>query len=524
MFSIATLKQLSHLSGGNSLGHRTFDAREARLPENHPLLNPDLRLKEDLETYLLRFGILDIGAVNPQQLHMFLAAKNIVPLLEHINLRGRVNQQADQGLQANFISEGIDASKLDRAELREASLPTHQVDIDYISSLQDIYDMLPEYWGLWWSNPDLFVDRLLKGQIPRLVPLAPQASTQEQAEQMREIGMSRATVNPQYDPNTKEAYTLLDVSESTASGDQRGIVMRGMALAFTNEARQLEFSLRFRAFTTELAELIFGADRKAFLAIVEKIISQPASGQTDIQHALQQCAEDIAQSKSVFPPEILIITDGASRLTENPLNGARLHTFIVEPRRTSFDPRNIDEYSRSTIALMNWSSSSTRFEAKFLPHVLRPSPSDLESFRTQLDSLEEDLKTIYSQGMFKVIQQRVLNIKYLLEQYELHGGDVSDRQFVELSTSVKGSQSILDKIDCNTLVAANCAQLNSVDLENIRQLEKIRLQNASPTSKSIGESAGVSMASLAAGEHISLADLFRMMIRAIQRRFDVWQS
>ena len=145
-----------------------------------------------------------------------------------------------------------------------------------------------------------------------------------------------------------------------------GRLLAGLRLAFLLKGHQQRSQLNFRPFTDQAADLSSGSSPDDFHRIVRRVIDIPNGGQTRIQKALEQAVQDIRKAGPCLRADVMLISDGISRLTENPFHGEHLHTFLVA------DLMSEDESTGIIATLREWSTTFRRVWKSRFKEILTP--------------------------------------------------------------------------------------------------------------------------------------------------------
>ncbi len=361
----------------------------------------------NLVRFLADFDLSLEGLV-PRQLAMLLAARNAAFLVEDLEVpMGEAAQAAgDATLVARTQRPQLEPMAQPRASLAR-DLPADTMDVGCARSIEDVPRIFPLQW-LWEEvEPACFYTKLAQQEL--LLP------RWRQVELMPEVAPSEAAP-PQPVPqraasqfSRQHAYLLLDTSSTMQDHDRRGTVARGLALAFLRKGYRDGAHLNLRPFASEVGELLSGYRREDFAAIVRRVITVPNAGQTRIQRALEQAVTDLQTAGSCRQAEIMLITDGISRLGRNPLAGQVLHTFILGDLFEEDDPDGTLQ------TLRRWSRTFRRIWTRRFAELLTPTWDDCRAAWAVLERLVHEYRTQKDRGpaLARVRQ----NVCFLLNQF-----------------------------------------------------------------------------------------------------------
>lgn len=357
-----------------------------------------------LISYLADFG-LTLGDLDPHQLAMFVAARNLAKEIEGLELPVASNETSvgDDSLAEHDTADELTAYQRD---LADSELPADEMDVAPIRAVEDMARIFPTQWLLEEIWPEAFYAKLAEREL--LMPLWRQPTRGPQDDS--DDSPDRELVEQQAKPDTvrQHAYVLLDTSRSMNDRDRRGIVARGLAIAFLHKGQESRSRLYLRPFTAAAGDLSSGRGVNDFHAIVRRIISLPHAGQTRIQAALEQAVRDIRSGGAFQRADILLITDGMSRLTQNPLADESLHTFLVGDlleARESAGPVN---------TLKAWSRTFRRIWKGAFSEILVPTLEDCLTATESLQTLARDLPQDDSPCSAATFDRMLANIRSLL--------------------------------------------------------------------------------------------------------------
>ena len=336
---------------------------------------------EDIVAYLGEFG-LALAELTPAQTAMFLAARNVAGYVDDLVVPiATRNDATGEPLLVERETDRMLALTAPDAEPQGGRLPENDMDVTLLHNIEDLPRIFPSQWLIEDVQPDLFYLRAIEGEL--LVPewqrptQRPRDADEEMPERELTEAFARANATKQH------AYLLLDTSRTMNDHDRRGTIARGLALAFLRKGQQQRARLHLRPFTAEVGDLSSGVGQESLAAIARRVVGLKNAGQTRIQTALEQAVADIRQEGPVRAADIMLISDGISKLRAKPHERERLHTFIVGDM---FE----DESTGGTVAtLKSWSTTFTRLWKNRFAELLTPTSADLHAAGAVLESLVE---------------------------------------------------------------------------------------------------------------------------------------
>lgn len=429
------------------------------------------RVALGLDGYLAQFGILDIGELNRDQLLAFVAARNLESCVDILGMPTGKNRQTDRDA---YLKEHLNNRPTSFPFAFEAFRTVNSVgeyEVRSIRNLDELRLLLPHELLLSELAPDEFLRRLADEDllVRTRAPRPPQQIDHNEDATVTDNAAAEA------DALSPVARVVLDGSESMSNPkDRRGIVAKGFALAFELRAFRANCNVSFRAFNTGVSELIEGSSEADFRAIVRAILGLHFEGQTDIQNALFETAHDNRTPHSAS--HILLLTDGMSRLRENPLENATLHTFVFASEDPS-DDRAINMQRRDSLnTLREWSDSFGKVLAPSLAKALVPLSSDVLMLQRYLESLEDDLKNIQTAQGFARIRSRIKNIEYLHNELISEHGTPNSGPLADFHDALRNGIKLIHEFDQSRIGESNSIRTDS-DKKRLREIETMNLSS-----------------------------------------------
>lgn len=364
----------------------------------------------DLLAYLREFD-MDLSDLEPEQLGMFVAARNAARYVEDLELP--IASRPHPGSETTLVEVETEKS-IERTayymDLLESRLPADEMDVRQIEGAEDLPRIFPTQWLLEELDPDLFYLKLAQREL--LMPQwqratqGPQDSYDEvrQRELIQERAVARSA--------KLHAYVLLDTSRTMNDHDRRGTIARGLALAFLRKGHEQRARLNLRPFTAQVGELSTGVGKDDFRAIAERIVRLPNSGQTRIQTALEQAVQDIRTAGPCLGAGIMLITDGISRLSQSPLTHEKLHTFLLG------DLFEKEGAAGTVSTLKQWSATFRRIWTNRFAEILAPTLDDCRAAADALQAILDEANEHGAPGIGRKLRRASENVKFLLRQFK----------------------------------------------------------------------------------------------------------
>lgn len=366
----------------------------------------------DLVRYLGLFD-LDLGQVDPEQVSMFIAARAVTEYVEDLAIPIATRPKPDEETTVREIETELPIALTGyMSDPAGTELPSNDMDVTTIQSAEQLARIFPTQWLLEDVCPDAFYAKVAQREL--LMPEW-QRPTQK-PEDSDDDSPDHDRIEDQALPDTpkQHAYLLLDTSRTMCDHDRRGPVARGLALAFLLKGYQQRSQLSFRSFTDRVTDLSSGTSREEFCEIVRRVIKIPNGGQTRIQQALEQAVRDVRNAGPCLRADVMLISDGISRLTENPFHSEHLHTFLVA------DLMAEDESTGIIRTLRDWSHTFRRVWKSRFREILAPTIADLQAANAQLRALARHANLSDEEAIR--IHQMLENAKYLTGELKKAAG------------------------------------------------------------------------------------------------------
>ncbi len=363
----------------------------------------------DLIRYLAEFD-LSLVDLTAEQVAMFLAARNVAGYVKGLEapVGSRRRERAEAVLHAQEADRTVDLATYDTAAL-DMQLPTDGMEVSQIRGVEDLSRIFPIQWLLEELRPDLFYAKLAQRELfmPQWQRLAPgPPDLEEETEDRRRTDEEAAA-----EWTKQHAYVLLDVSSTMRDRDRRGTVARGLALEFLRHGHEQGAWLNLRPFAVEVGTLSSGEGDDEFRAMARRIVDLANLGQTRIQTALEQAVADIRGAGPCRGADIMLITDGISRLLTNPLGDEKLHTFIVG----DLFEEQAESGTISTLKL--WSESFHRIWTNRFAEILAPTWQDCQAAGRFLQKVLEECRADPSRFDPPELDRLLKNVRYLVREF-----------------------------------------------------------------------------------------------------------
>lgn len=395
---------------------------------------------ENVVRFLAEFD-LSLADLTPPQLAMFLAGRNAASLVEELEVpMGEAAQPAGDATLVERTSPPQLQPTVHPCAAPALDLPTDTMDVGYARSIEDMPRIFPHQW-LWEDvEPAWFYNKLVQQEL--LLPRWRQVESLPEAAPRGTAGHRPISQGARTQFTRPHAYLLLDTSSTMQDRDRRGTVARGLALAFLRRGYRDGAYLNFRPFAAEVGERLSGHGRADFAAIVRRVLTVPNAGQTRIQAALERAVNDLQHADACRGAQLVLITDGISRLGRNPLRGETLHTFILGDL---FEEAG-QEGTLQT--LRRWSRTFRRIWTSRFAELLAPTWDDCRAASAVLESLWAAHRN--GSGEHVALGRVARNVRFLLEQFRRGGNAGSAAPAAEwngMEDRLKSIEILLDAVE-----------------------------------------------------------------------------
>lgn len=361
----------------------------------------------------------------------------------------------------DFLSEALNAvediSREEKIEApdREETIMVNRIEkispmsdnmfIDFYKTVYDLKRVLPRELAM---EDDVFYIHLLKKTL--LV----QRFTETQSEKFKPISTTKDPSGRQANRFDQKFYLLLDRSKSM-DFKMRSFFSKCLVAEFLRRKLGSNAKIFYRAFDSTTSELVKLEKKEDFPQLIEQVLLTTTGGtSTNLQQAVFRAADDIRYDKDLLSSEILVVTDGISKIDKfdmkNKLGDIKLNILkigddLAEPnffdmkKTLDFSKIDFDPSSVNIKEIKKKMSESDKGEMALTAQERR-------AYRFLLD---------YSEKMFqdlKNVSHRFIEIKDL-EPFELF--KISDDMLDSIETAVD--------------------ELGRIDLQGKTQVEKARI-------------------------------------------------
>lgn len=360
---------------------------------------------QDIVQYLANFH-LTLADVEPHQLAMFVAARNAAKYVEDLDIP--VGRQSQTDRSDAVLEREIDRRRPQSAyqdDSQQTDVPDNEMDLGLIRDAEELPHVFPSQWLLEDVCPTAFYSKLADHEL--FVPRwgRPDANPGDGDDDARQWEFLDKLATAQ--STRQHAYVLLDTSRSMNDRDCRGTVARGLTLAFLLHGLHRNARLHLRPFTAKVHDASSGSAEADFCEIARRVMNLSNIGQTRIQPALEQATGDIRSPGPFLRADILLITDGVSPLSRNPLVAEKLHTLVLG------NAEEQDERSGTIATLKSWSRTFRRIWRPQFSELLLPSAADMQAASAALEHAMEQAKQDSASVTSRELRRMMQNVQAL---------------------------------------------------------------------------------------------------------------
>jgi uncharacterized protein with von Willebrand factor type A (vWA) domain len=303
---------------------------------------------------------------------MLLAARNVEPLISQLH--------------STPLAEGSDLSaeipvarQVDRrGELAARTqttngvspIPTDDYSVAPVRSLDRLPSLLSSSFTSLAVSDQLFVAKLASGQLLGREWIGDDALSAEESATV-DLGnvKGRAGKNS---VRTQRAVVLVDISHSMNNWDQRGAVARGLAVAFLRRAARPGARMHVAPFQTSMGTVTTADQSVQLPNVLYTLLGYVNASFTNIQRSLDDASRTILEGAHFQDDDLLLISDGLSKLKEKPSALGRLHTFLVGNilERTEEGMQREIDLEGQLRTLKRWSTSFQTLDGELLASEL----------------------------------------------------------------------------------------------------------------------------------------------------------
>lgn len=402
---------------------------------------PEVSTLMTVELYMRDFGFFPGKEyISPEYVEQFYIALKLDRYIKDLKIS--IATEPDNESPKQLIEKEVqkERSKTTYTEgEREALNPTNTMDIDTISDLNQLPEIMPNEWLLEEVDSNLFLQKATEYALLRPiwteVTRTPTVSTETVLEKELVEVQAPKTEKKQH------AFVLRDISGSTFGTDNRYVMIRGLALAFLRRGYLQGSEMGLRDFDGYVYPLQKGKTQQELRVLAEYLMTSASGANTDIEAAIRQAVEDIKQGGVFHRADILLLTDGEASLGQNPLCDIKLHTIMVGEEGANPE-------------LQRWSETFQFLSPESMPSLLQPKKSEIVETGKSTSKLIEKIDSVHTQQDAKTLSQEIESLQQIIGTMRRH--DQNDNQ--NLSEQEQQLQELLHQLDSSNrakLIEAN---------------------------------------------------------------------
>ncbi len=440
----------------------------------------------DFFEYWDALGFFDnVQAILPPQFFIIFEIARVIFTQEFISdaLSAIEDISREEKVEAPNRDETILINRVERI-----SPLSDNMEIDFYHTIYDLKKTLPRELAL---DDDMFNMKLLTRSL--LV----QRFYETEADKFKPISTLRDESGKDANKFEQKFYLLLDSSRSMDM-KMRLFFAKCLVAEFLRRKFNSKAKIFFRQFDSKLGDLIKLEKKEDFPFLVEEILYTTTGGtSTNLQEAIYQAIEDIKYDKDMINAEILVVTDGISkiekfklkeRLGEIRLNVLKIGKDLVEANfydmmqivnlnRLDFDPSrlNINDIKRKMEKTNNDESvlSSTEKRAfRFLLDYSERVFQDLKDISNQFIEIPDLEPT----RLFQLTDEGLDFIETTADEYDRI--DFEGKEITELTRLYKKAYFLSEYIELLMEYGENVShQTLNVAYEKLRKIRQRMLND-----------------------------------------------
>lgn len=381
------------------------------------------RFSDSLKDFIASFGV-SLQEISPHHLGYFLAARSLAPLVKGLSIPA-AESRGDGALPAqDSRGERVSAPQGGGATEQAERFPTPSFTIGPAKAC-DLRHILPHQF-CYPTEQLLYL--LANGKLTRRVMLREADEPSSQDAETPKLLDSPEQGNRHHE--TQRAYILLDVSQSMngevppggRQPDRRGMVARGLALAFLEDAKARYAQLHLRPFSSTVGVRESALSSPELQLFVRKVLDLHNDGSTALQKTLEAAEADLAAMDPVKRVDIMLISDGASFLSGKPFQDRFLHTFLIGDSCAPEKRGGSGAYEK----LQQWSETFAHISNCEFGEILAPTRHDLMVFTELARESAERLPFACDRAELRLLQHQ-LELAQMIAQLSLEFGSEEER-------------------------------------------------------------------------------------------------
>jgi len=406
-------------------GPSIIPSRSSMLGSVRPALTRGEELSRlELSAFIRSFGV-PLSSLTGDQVLCFLAARSLLREVEDLSVpvasergKGRVDVQISAQDDAERPADSSSGDETQRHPSRAFSIGR--------AGVKDLAKILPQHRCY---SPRQLLYLLANGKLTKKVHLRdePKVGQEERREHRAKDLSERGSPTTEAAPR---AYVLLDVSQSMNGAidkndrypDQRGVVGRGLALAFLLMAQDRGSQLHFRPFSSQVGERMSAREPREIASICREMFSLKNGGTTALQKALEVSVQDLAAIDRGTRIDVMLITDGLSSATKNPFEGRFLHTFLLGDACAAEEDGGTGIYEK----LQAWSASFRKIEVERFGRMLEPRESDLKAFADLIRQANGQVQNASTREELDRLSNLMSSAEAIVSAARRYGGEPSE--------------------------------------------------------------------------------------------------
>ena len=363
----------------------------------------------NMESYINSLG-LKPSQLNEEQIAILMVAKKLEHFIEDLKIPSATIVKNDN--RKIMVEKEVEEMR-PKTRYKDGHVPTdipdNNLDIRTISSPNELVNLRPTEWLMEDIDEKYFLTRLSQNSLMRDQWLRTDKVPVTSYEAVKVKILVEAPAPPQI--LKQHAAVLIDRSGSMNEG-LRSPLSKALAIAFLKHGFDNQAILNVRAFHGDVENCVKGKElvdlRKTVIHVLQM---EPRGNGTDIEHALKVTSQAIKIDSTTKRADILLISDGLSELSSNPLGDIKLHTIMVG----NPNAQDAAQLKHHTDILKSWSTTFKTVDDANFQELKRPEVSEIEEVRRQCKPIPELLEQAKDPKVREALIERGKNVNALMK-------------------------------------------------------------------------------------------------------------
>ncbi|MCP4133441.1 MAG: hypothetical protein GY754_20905 [bacterium] len=306
-----------------------------------------------------------------------------------------------------------------------------KMEIDTYRTINELKKALPRELA---QDDDIFNVKLYTKT------LIVQKHYESEADRFKPVSTSRDAKGREANKFEQKFYILMDKSNSMEL-KMRSFYAKCIVAEFLRRKLKSKAKLYYRPFNSNPGDLFKIEKPEDFPLLIERVLLTTTEGRTDIQAAVYQAIKDIQYEKEMLNSEILVVTDGISKIQKGQMK-ERLGDIKLHVLKIGNEMAEVDFYDMQNVLSNNnntFDSSSVNIrrvkeeieQSKENAEETKLNISERRAYQLILDQSEGmfndlreistkyiEIKDFEGEGLFEITDESLENIKSAIDQFE----------------------------------------------------------------------------------------------------------